>query len=115
METLMMIAGLGLTILNIINLFALFKTRSAQPMMELSQKVRELEDDMRDIHSTIEKHAVYLSNDNQRFVDLEKDIKTKDALILKALHTLIRHARTGNNVDELAKADDDLNNYLFEK
>ena len=59
----------------------------------------------------LEKHDQCLDNDNKSI----KNLTSSDVIIMKSLNALLSHIITGNGIDKLKKASEDLQNYLIER
>lgn len=72
------------------------------PDMERDRRISDLE-------HTVEEIKRYMSRDDERIKELEEGNK----LMQKMLVALGRHSIDGNHTDELKKASDELNDFIF--
>lgn len=59
-----------------------------------------------------------LDNDNKRISELNEELKdlTKvQPMILRSLYVILQHMRTDNNTGDIAKQEDEINEYLFNR
>lgn len=73
-------------------------------------------DDERD--TKLKRHDELLDNDNKRLKTLEEhqtEIEESQKLMMRAMVALMRHAIDGNNIEQLTKESEKLNEYIFNK
>lgn len=104
LENVVIIIGLILTVLNIINMMWLFKSRSQEPQKALATRVAHLEDEMGEVRR-------HLSNDNLRIEELERG----NRVLMKSIGALLSHGIDGNNIDEMKVAREELNDFLISR
>lgn len=76
-----------------------------------NRRLTRLEDGYRKmLEWQTEQHRINLENE-RRFKEDEESRK----VIMKSLYVIINHTITGNGIDQLKNARDDLNNFLIEK
>lgn len=66
----------------------------------------------------LKKHDELLDNDNKRLKALEEhqtEIEESQKLMMRAMVALMRHAIDGNNIEQLTKESEKLNEYIFNK
>jgi hypothetical protein len=68
-------------------------------------------DPYKKVKEKVDKHEQYLDNDNKRLVEIEKN----DKIICQILLAMLNHMISGNDVDELKKERDELQEYLCNK
>lgn len=73
--------------------------------------VKELKKPNEDLKSTVAKHETLLDNDNKRL----KEIEESNKMILQCLLVIINHDITGNGIDKMKEARDELQNFLIAK
>ena len=73
--------------------------------------VKELKKPSDDLKKTVEKHDELLDNDNKRL----QEIENSNQMILKCLLVIINHEVTGNGIDKMKEARDDLQEFLINK
>lgn len=73
--------------------------------------VKELKKPNDDLKAAVSKHAKLLDNDNKRL----KEYEESNRMILQCLLVIINHEITGNGIENLKHARDDLEEYLINK
>lgn len=73
--------------------------------------VKELKKPSDDLKAKVEQHDELLKNDNERL----KDIEQSNKMILNCMFVLINHDLTGNGIDKMKEARDELQEYLINK
>lgn len=73
--------------------------------------VKELRKPSCDLKTTVAKHTEYLDNDNRRM----KEYESTNRMILRSLLVIINHEITGNGIETMKQARDDLQKFLVEK
>lgn len=73
--------------------------------------VKELKKPSDDLKKTVKKHDVLLDNDNKRL----KEIEDSNRMILQCLLVIINHDITGNGIEKMKTARDELQEYLINK
>ena len=66
----------------------------------------------------LKKHDELLDNDNKRLKALEEhqtEIEESQKMMISAMVALMRHAIDGNNIEQLTKESEKLNEYIFNK
>lgn len=59
-----------------------------------------------------------LDNDNKRLNELEEDMKeirTILPMLLRSQYVILQHMRTNNSTGKIAEAEEEINNYLFNR
>lgn len=94
-------------------LFFSFYKKAKEPNERQDQEIL-------DIKKTLEEHdkrfndiSNMLKHDKERLDELESAVRVTNRVIIKTLQVLVRHGISGNNQEELKKADDLLNKYLL--
>lgn len=64
-----------------------------------------------DLKSTVAEHSACLSNDDARL----KEVENSNKMILQCLLVIINHDITGNCIDKMKEARDELQEYLINK
>ena len=64
-----------------------------------------------DLKAKVEQHDELLKNDNERL----KEIEQSNKMILNCMFVLINHDLTGNGIDKMKEARDELQEYLINK
>lgn len=102
-----------LTIAAVGTLFFSFYKKAKEPNERQDQEIS-------DIKKTLEEHdkrfndiSNMLKHDKERLDELESAVRVTNRVIIKTLQVLVRHGISGNNQEELKKADDLLNKYLL--
>lgn len=98
-----LLAGLLLTFLNIIDRGHMMKMRTQKPHKELEIKVAKLE-------TELEKVERMLNNDNTPRIE---NLEDGGRIIIKSMGALLSHAIDGNNISEMQRAREELNEYLL--
>lgn len=73
--------------------------------------VKELKKPNDDLKAAVLKHTKLLDNDNKRL----KEYEESNRMILQCLLVIINHEITGNGIENLKHARDDLQEYLINK
>lgn len=73
--------------------------------------VKELKKPNDDLKAAVQKHTELLDNDNRRL----KEYKESNHMILQCLLVIINHEITGNGIENLKHARDDLQEFLINK
>lgn len=73
--------------------------------------VKEIRKPNDDIKAEVSKHTRLLDNDNKRL----KEYEESNRMILQCLLVIINHEITGNGIENLKRARDDLQEYLINK
>lgn len=73
--------------------------------------VKELKKPNDDLKAAVQKHTELLDNDNRRL----KEYKESNRMILQCLLVIINHEITGNGIENLKHARDDLEEFLINK
>lgn len=73
--------------------------------------VKEIRKPNDDLKAAVQKHSELLDNDNKRI----KEFEDSNQMILKCLLVIINHEITGNGIETMKKARDDLQEYLINK
>ena len=95
--SLITIAGAGAIIIGLIN-------KAKKPDAERDGKLK--------------RHDELLDNDNKRLKALEEhqtEIEESQKMMMRAMVALMRHAIDGNNIEQLTKESNKLNEYIFNK
>lgn len=73
--------------------------------------VKEVKKPSDDLKAKVDEHDELLKNDNERL----KDIEQSNKMILNCMFVLINHDLTGNGIDKMKEARDELQEYLINK
>lgn len=73
--------------------------------------VKEIKKPSEDLRETVEQHSKLLDNDNKRL----KEIEDSNRMILQCLLIIINHDITGNGIDRMKSARDELQEFLINK
>lgn len=73
--------------------------------------VKELKKPNDDLKELVEKHEKRLNKDNDRL----KEIEDSNKMMLQCLLVIINHDITGNGIDKMKEARDDLQEFLINK
>lgn len=73
--------------------------------------VKEIRKPNDDLKAAVQKHSELLDKDNKRI----KEFEDSNQMILKCLLVIINHEITGNGIETMKKARDDLQEYLINK
>ena len=73
--------------------------------------VKEVKKPSDDLKKTVAKHDTLLNNDNKRL----KEIEDSNRMILQCLLVIINHDITGNGIEKMKDARDELQEYLINK
>lgn len=77
-------------------------------VVKIIKEIRKPNDDLK---KTVDRHSELLDNDNKRL----KEHEESNHMILKCLLVIINHEITGNGIETLKEARDDLQKYLVDK
>ena len=64
-----------------------------------------------ELRAEVDRHDQRLDNDNIRL----KEVENSNQMILKCMLVIINHEITGNGIDKMKEARDDLQEYLIKK
>lgn len=73
--------------------------------------IKEIRKPNDDLKAAVQKHSELLDNDNKRI----KEFEDSNQMILRCLLVIINHEITGNGIETMKKARDDLQEYLINK
>ena len=73
--------------------------------------VKEFKKPSDDLKKLVDKHSAMLDNDNRRL----KDIEVSNKMILQSQLIIIEHEITGNGIEGMKEARDDLQEYLINR
>lgn len=73
--------------------------------------VKELKKPNDDLKNKVSQHDMLLDNDNKRL----KEIEDSNKMILQCLLVIINHDITGNGIDKMKSARDELQEYLINR
>jgi hypothetical protein len=73
--------------------------------------VKELKKPNDDLKTLVNRHDQLLNADDERLKEVERSNK----MILQCLYVIINHDITGNCIDKMKEARDELNDYLINK
>ena len=73
--------------------------------------VKEVKKPSEDLKETVAKHDTLLDTDNKRL----KEIEDSNRMILQCLLVIINHDITGNGIEKMKDARDELQEYLINK
>ena len=73
--------------------------------------VKELKKPSDDLKSTVDKHETRLKKDDERM----KEVEESNKMILQCLLVIINHDITGNGIDKMKAARDELQEYLINR
>lgn len=73
--------------------------------------IKELRKPNADLKATVEKHSQLLDNDNKRL----NDVDASNQMVLKCLLVIINHEITGNGIEKMKEARDELQTYLINR
>ena len=77
-------------------------------VIKIIKEIRKPNDDLK---KTVARHSELLDNDNKRL----KEHEESNHMILKCLLVIINHEITGNGIETMKEARDDLQKYLVDK
>lgn len=73
--------------------------------------VKEIRKPNADLKATVEKHDKLLNNDNKRL----KEFDESNQMVLKCLLVIINHEITGNGIEKMKEARDELQTFLINR
>ena len=73
--------------------------------------VKEIKKPSDDLKAEVDQHDKLLKDDNERL----KDLETSNKMILQCLLVIINHDITGNGIDKMKGARDELQEFLINK
>lgn len=73
--------------------------------------VKEVKKPSDDLKNQVQKHDAWLTNDDARL----KGVENSNRMILQCLFVIINHDITGNCIDKMKEARDELQEYLIDK
>lgn len=111
-QTTVVIAAGVLTFFNLGDKIIAWIKDAKKPQSDLTERVEKLEK-----QQEFEYKALFADYEVRFKRDLERinAIEESNKLIIKSLLALMKHAEDGNNVDELKRASNDLQNYILNK
>ena len=113
------LVGLILTLLNIADKVAQFKAKAKEPNERQDERIAALEKSVDDLNRSINEkfrtYDEYFQKNTERLDKIEQDGKDINAIILRALHSIIDYDINGNNKEQLQKSKDELYDYLYNK
>lgn len=112
---LMGICGAIITVSSAIAVIANIVKKAKSPDVERDKKITELQDKVAEHDKKFEEQAKYFQNDKNRFEQIEFNACETNRVIIETLQALVEHARHGNNIEQLDKANKDLNEYLLKR
>lgn len=100
------LSGAGAVITGIVH-------KAKAPNVKQNQRLDAIEEDIKKINEQLDADNGRFADDADRIDELEQTMKFTTKLIIESLQALTSHAIDGNNIEQLKKADDSLNNYLL--
>jgi septal ring factor EnvC (AmiA/AmiB activator) len=100
------LSGAGAVITGIVH-------KAKAPNVKQNQRLDAIEEDIKKINERLDADNGRFADDADRIDELEQTMKFTTKLIIESLQALTSHAIDGNNIEQLKKADDSLNNYLL--
>ena len=85
--------------------------KAKQPETDQNNRIKNLEERMSSVESTINTHVGYFRRDDERMTALEEANK----VLMRALLAILAHEIDGNNTAELKTAHRELQDYLLRK
>ncbi len=73
--------------------------------------VKEIRKPNADLKATVDKHDQLLNNDNKRL----KEFDESNQMVLKCLLVIINHEITGNGIEKMKEARDELQTFLINR
>lgn len=73
--------------------------------------IKEVKKPSDDLKETVKKHEEYLKKDRNEI----EEIKEGNKVICKSIMTMINHELSGNDISNMRKMRDELNEYLIDK
>ena len=73
--------------------------------------VKEVKKPSDELKNQVQKHDAWLTNDDARL----KEVENSNKMILQCLFVIINHDITGNCIDKMKEARDELQEYLIDK
>ena len=73
--------------------------------------IKEVKKPSEDLKAKVDKHDSLLNDDNERL----KDVEASNKMILQCLLVIINHDITGNGIEKMKEARDELQEYLINK
>lgn len=73
--------------------------------------VKEAKKPNDEMHAKVESHDKILADDNKRLAEME----TSNQMILQCMLVIINHEITGNGIDKMKQARDELQEYLIKR
>lgn len=73
--------------------------------------VKEIRKPNADLKATVDKHDQLLNNDNKRL----KEFNESNQMVLKCLLVIINHEITGNGIEKMKEARDELQTFLINR
>lgn len=73
--------------------------------------IKEIKKPNDDLKALVDRHSAFLENDNMRL----KDTEDSNKMILQCMLVIINHEITGNGIEQLKEARNDLQEYLINR
>ena len=89
--------------------------KAKEPNKKQDERISALESDVKKINERLEQGNQRFESDANKLAELEKSMKNSNRIILESLQALTAHAIDGNNIDQLRKSEQALNDYLLDK
>ena len=89
--------------------------KAKEPNKKQDERLSKLEEDVEKINSRLEQGNQRFESDANKLAELEKSMKNSNRIILESLQALTAHAIDGNNIEQLRKSEQALNDYLLDK
>ena len=75
------------------------------------KEIKEIKKPGNDLKETVKKHEEYIKKDETEIEEIKKGNK----VICKSIMTMINHELSGNDISNMKKMRDELNEYLIDK
>ncbi|MEG1358395.1 MAG: hypothetical protein RSE23_01900 [Clostridia bacterium] len=94
-----------------ISVALLFILETFNLLVRVGENVRKLRKPAQTVDDRLAEHDSKLKNDNDRL----NDLAAGQAVTIKGMRALLWHQRTGNSIDKLEKAAEEIDKYLTER
>lgn len=102
------LSGAGAVIANIVH-------KAKAPNQKQDERISALENDVKDINERLKLGNKRFESDTEKLQSLELSMKNTNKIIVESLQALTAHAIDGNNIEQLKKAEQTLNDYLINR
>ena len=104
-----LVVGLLLSVLNVINVSIILRDKAKEPAVKMREKKKNLKRENDARKQEIDELKSSRSIESERTNELEETTRA----LLQGVSALLTHGINGNNIEEMQKARDKLNEYIY--